>query len=565
MHIYRLLICCVLAFIQVHTQCQAQTAYLQSNRVFEGDIAELIIQHDSKIPSLYALDTSVLEADFEVLAINSWLARVMESNEVFHRMQWKIEILPRHNGSLSVPALQVGAASTPVLTLEVTPQTPALRSMQNVFLEIQAQPINPYVGQLTQVTIRLLHNIPLSDGNLLEAKTDDADVYRSGKESRYVTSRDGKEFDVLERKFALVVRAPGETRLSAASYRGLIKSAHDASGMASTAQSRRIYRKSEALQLQVRKPPAEFSGGAWLPALQLEISQQWDEIADDLNVGDSLGLSLTIESRGLPAAALPAGLISIKSDKLKIYADQEVRSNRHHDDGLVGRLEQRFAVVITQPGKIVIPATTLKWWDIMRDVERVAKLDGKILIVADPADIRSSDDEFTALRSNRLPAAGFEPATVRGHWQWPLLISLGLLICGLSFYAKPAGARIISKLEPILTTRRTRKALKQACMSNDAAGARRELLKWGRARWPDENINGLHQIEARTDSVALLREFSRLDAALYANHASAWQGRALWRLIAGGRSYHPAGSGSHPNSLQNLYPRQDLPLQTTIR
>ena len=393
---YRLLICCVLAFVQVHTRCQAQTAYLQPQRIFEGDIAELIIEYDSKIPSLYALDTSTLESDFEVLDIKSGISRVVESGEMFHRMQWKIEILPRHSGHLSIPTLQVGDISTPELTLEVMPQAPALRSKQNIFVEVQAQPQNPYVGQLIQVITRVLHNIPLSDYKIFDVTTVNADVYRNDKDSRYVTTRDGKEFNVLERRIALVAQAPGEINLSPASYRGLIEADQDSSGADSAAPSRRINRSSEALQLQVRNLPPEFSGDTWLPAPQLEISQHWDEMSGVLNVGDSLDFTLTIESRGLPAKALPAGLISTDSEQFKIYADQEIRSNRYQDNEMVGRLDQRFAVMILQPGVIDIPATILKWWDVTQDVERVARLEGKKLIVMNPVDAQSTVEAESA-------------------------------------------------------------------------------------------------------------------------------------------------------------------------
>ena len=572
MYRYRLLTCFCLAFFQVYTQCQAQTAYLQPYRVIEGDIAELIIEHDSKIPSLYALDTSVLELDFEVLETKSRLARVLEANEVFHRMQWTIEILPRHSGNLVIPALQVGDLSTPVLTLEVTPLTPELRSMQNVFIEIQAQPKNPYAGQLTQVIIRLLHNIPLIDGSLLEADTEHVDFYRNGKDSRYVTTRDGQEFDVLERKIGLVARAPGAIWLSPATYRGLISPHAD-----STMHSRRIYRNSEALQLEVRKPPPGFSGSVWLPARQLEVSQQWDEVSGALNVGDSLGLTLTIESWGLPAEALPAGLISVDSDKLnkfskfsksnkfKIYADQEIRTNHYQGNELVGRLQQRFVVVVTDPGDIDIPPTMLKWWDVIQDLERVVTLAGKKLIVAYPAGVQTDADEVTGLRSKRLSTQGFELASTRNYWIWLVLSGLLLLVCGLSYLVKPVRDRVRLKLESILTMRRDRKSLQQACMSNDASGARRELLKWGRQRWPGDNINGLHQIEARTESIALLREIVRLDAALYANHDSAWQGRQLWRLLAAETLCQPAGADLPEYSLPNLYPQQDLSMRGVIR
>lgn len=565
MHRYRILICCVLTFTQMHSECQAQTAYLQSNRVFEGDIAELIIEYESKIPSLYALDTSALELEFEVLDIKPRVARVMESNEVFHRMQWKIELLPRRTGSLSIPGITVGDASTPELTLEVVSQPPGMRLMQNVFVEVQAQPENPYVGQLTQVTIRLLHNTPLSDGSLYEAETENADVYRMAKDSRYVTTRNGEEFNVLERKIALVARAPGEIRLSPASYRGQLSTTPDPSGTAPVAGSRRINRYSEALRLQVRTPPPEFSGDTWLPAMQLQMTQRWDEIAGTLNVGDSLGFTLTIEATGLPAAALPAGLVSVDSTGLKIYADQELRTNRYQDKTLVGRLEQRFAVVVSQPGEIEIPAILLKWWDVTEDIERVVVLEAKKLTVINPAATLSGSGESTTSHPNHLSAETPGLASLRDHWQWLALISLVLLIGGFTVFITPVCDAVKRKIGSLVTTRRNRKALQRACMSNDPVAARHELLKWGRGRWPDDSILGLHQIATRTGSSALVRELSRLDAAVYANHHSAWQGQALWRLVAAERSQHPARSALPENSLPGLYPRQDSSLQATTR
>jgi hypothetical protein len=435
--------------------------------------------------------------------------------------------------------------------------------MQNVFIEIQAQPENPYVGQLTQIIIRLLHNIPLIDGSLLEADSEHADFYRSGKDSRYVTTRNGQKFNVLERRIALVARASGAIRLSPASYRGLISSDAD-----STVPTRLIIRHSEALQLQVRKPPPEFSDSVWLPARQLKISLRWDEIVDELKVGDSLGLTLTIESWGLPAEALPAGLISTafdKFNKFKIYADQEIRANRYQDNELVGWLQQRFAVVVTEPGKIDIPPTMLKWWDVIHDLERVVTLEGKKLIVTNPAAIQTGKDELSGLRSKRLSTQGFEMASTRNYWIWLVLSGLLLIVCGLSFLVKPVGDRVSRKLESILTTRRNRKALQQACMSNDPSGARRELLQWGRQRWPGDNINGLHQIEARTESTALLRELASLDAAVYANHDSAWQGHRLWRLLVDEPRYQPVETELPENPLANLYPQQDLSMRGVIR
>jgi hypothetical protein len=256
---------CVTLLIQLQSLCHAQTAYLRSNQIFSGDIAELMIEYDNQIPSLYALDTSALEADFKVLDIKSSVSRMFESNEAFHRMRWQIEILPRRPGNLKIPPMQVGQILTPTLMLEVVPQSPELNSANNVQVELQAEPERPYVGQQTQIVIRVIHNIPLFDGNLTEPAIDNADTYSHGLESRYSILRDGREFQVLERNLSIVARSSGAIRISPANYRGLIKSLADASATGSTATTRRINRASEALFLEVRKPPPEFSGSTWLP------------------------------------------------------------------------------------------------------------------------------------------------------------------------------------------------------------------------------------------------------------------------------------------------------------
>ena len=533
---------CVALFIQLQSLCHAQTAYLRQNQIFSGDIAELMIEYDTKIPSLYALDTSVLEADFEVLDIKSGVSRMFESNKAFHRMRWRIEILPRSPGKLRIPPLQVGEVFTPVLMLEVVPLSAQLNSANNVQVELEAKPERPYVGQQTQIMIRVIHNIPLFDGDFIEPAVDNADTYSHGMESRYSSFRDGREFQVLERNLSIVARLPGEIRISPAKYRGLIQSAIDASTTGSTTATRRINRASEALFLEVRRPPPEFSGSTWLPARELKTDQHWDEITNELQVGDSLGMTLSIEAKGLPAEALPADLLSIDSGKVRVYADQETRSNRFQGRELVGRLEQRFVVVVTEPGEIQLPAINLKWWDVEQEVERIAALAGKTWNVSAPETGKGSPGPgITLARSN-----------------WPLYAGIGatLLILGLLMCIKPVRVRMSESIAAMLAGRRNRQLLKQACISNNPVLAFRALIEWGRERWPRNNINGLYQIRIRTRSSEFAEELHRLDKALYADHGATWQGQPLWRLVAAEHRHLTAETGTQEDSLPDLYPQR---------
>jgi len=552
-------ICCILLLAQCNSPGHAQIAFLQPERIFAGDIAELVIELDSKIPSLYPLDLAALEADFEVLNVKSRIARVLEAKEMFHRMQWIIEILPRRSGNLSIPSIKVGSVSTPVLSLEVTRQPPALLASQDVFFEIEAQPQNPYVGQPAILIMRLLHNIPISDGHILESGADDMEVYRNRRDSRYVVSRNGKEFDVLERSIALVAQSPGVISLSRANYRGTIKPESASTSADSAVPGRRIYRLSEALQLQIRNPPAAFSGSTWLPARQLEISQRWDAIADDLKAGDSLGFTLTVEALGLPAEALPSNLVSGYSDRFKIYADQEVRSNRYQGNNLLGRLEQRFAVVVSQPGEITLPATILKWWDVTADVERVARLESTTFSVANSPANQFGIADLPRTGSNLSVETVPGTPSMRSNRLWIALLSLVLTASISILLVTSIRRRISRKINSELAIRRNLRALRKFCMANDPVNTRRELLKWGRQRWPADNINGLNQLETRAGFPEFGRELSRLDRALYGQRDSGWQGKRLWQLVVTVPRGRQAGSGLEQTSLPDLYPQQGLP------
>jgi hypothetical protein len=76
-----------------------------------------------------------------------------------------------------------------------------------------------------------------------------------------------------------------------------------------------------------------------------------------------------------------------------------------------------------------------------------------------------------------------------------------------------------------------RKILKRACLDGDPVKTRAQLLQWSRVLWPGHSIHGLHQLASLSGSSALSQELCGLDAALFANQTTAWQGLRLWRLI----------------------------------
>ena len=541
------LTCCLL-LAQLTSYCLAETVYLNPARIYPGDIAELVIEYDNNIPSLYALDTSVLQADFEIIDVKSRVSRLLQGDEVFHRMQWKIQILPRRTGTLLVPEIRFGDRQTPALTLEVLPPPAEMLSSHEVFVTAAASPDNPYVDQQTRISVRLYHNLPLDYGSLSEPGADHTTIYHQRDEASYVEFRNGKEFQVLQRDFALVARQPGEIILSPANYRGIVRHGGGNAGGEPAVGSRKISRSSNALKLQVRSPPARFTGSFWLPATRLQISQSWGDDRDTLQVGASLDWTLSIIAHGLSAESLPAGLLTLDSDNLRIYADRESRSTRFEGGELIGRLEQRFAVIAARPGTIKLPDLELPWWDTVSDSERLASIGGRTISVSDS--FSGVDDEPLTPQNlyQRLLSNLFGDDKRR----WPglaVIVSGALFACYLALRRRIAGL-----LTPLPRRHRMRRRLRRACQANDAAAARSALIEWGRERWPAAPINGLHQIGKRIADDELARELARLDAALFAPSRSRWQGRRLLALVTAldrrAQSSRPAPRGLPPR----LYP-----------
>jgi len=499
--------------------CLAGNAYLQPSAIFDGDITELVIEYDSKIPSLYALDTTPLLADFEILDVKSRVIRLDQEIENRHRMQWRLQLSPRTSGNLQVPTLVFGDQRTVPLALEVKPVPDDLQSSQEIFLEFDSEPRSPYVGQQTLLSLRLYHNTPLRIDGLSEPRLKDAGSHRDGDEKVGFVKRNGTEFRLLERQILLFPRASGTLELPPAVLRGQLRQAAiaDADG---TGQ-RKISRSSNPLRIQVRAPPEIFSGPHWLPASDLVISQRLQRPAGELRIGDSIDWNLTLEAIGLPAASLPENLLEMEAENFSVYADRATRSERLQDGKLVGRLEQRFAIIVTGAGEIELPSVSLAWWDIEADRERQARLESSRVGFVSGVDGLPAGAGDSGLF---LPAA-----SANRDWAWPLL---GLLLIGGLTMAALSLRRAFERfVDPPLRRRRIRGLLKQACLQNQAARARALVIEWGRARWPGEAINGLYAVRDRIGPGLLADELAALDAVLFSAGETRWRGADFWAAV----------------------------------
>ena len=542
------------------------TTSLRQQQIYQGDIAELTIEYETSIPSLYGIDTAVLDTDFIVIDTRSSVSRVVDSKQVLHRMHWAVQLVPRRSGSLHIPPLKFGDNYSEPMLLEVKPASALQQAQQSVFVETEAYPQNPYPGQQTRIVTRLFHNLELYDVTLAEPETSQAQVMRSGREVRYNTIRDDTRFKVLKRSILLTSNSVEQLAFEPAIYRGSIRPGNASANAATT---RYIYRPGNSLTLKLRALPPGFEVANWLPAQRLELELEWDDMNTDPRPGDSLGVTLSLRASGLPGEALPADLLLHESEQYRIYADQETRSTQiggaPGEEQFIGSLQQRYAIIFDQAGEITIPGLNLRWWNLDLEHAAVANVAATSLTVsAIEASATSSTVTGGSLngaarggvvKGQGTSAKGLIPPGLYQHWTWLLLLPGGLLMVSLLMLAQPLYARILARLRLVGTRRRCLKNLRQACRSHDAAQTRQELIEWGRVHWRDHRICGLHQLARPGQSTHWARELAGLDAAVFAQRVDEWRGNALWELIRQEVKSGSAKKQPRTSLLPGLYPQ----------
>jgi hypothetical protein len=544
----------------------AQTTSLRQQQIYQGDIAELTIEYEASIPSLYGIDTSILDTDFIVLDTRSSVSRVIESKQMLHRMHWAVQLVPRRSGSLHIPPLKFGENQSEPMLLEVKPASALQQAQQSVFVEVEAYPQNPYPGQQTRIVTRLLHNLEVYDVTLAEPETSQALLMRSGRELRYNATRGDTSYEVLERSILLTPNVVEQLAFKPAIYRGSIRPGN---ATASAATTRYIYRHSNSLSLKLRALPPGFEVASWLPAQRIELELEWDDMDANPRPGDSLGVTLSLRASGLPDEALPADLLLHESEQYRIYADQETRSTQIEgapgEEQFSGSLQQRYAIIFDQAGEITLPGLELHWWNLNLDRAAVTSVAATGLTVsateAPAASSTVAGDSLSGVAKGGVikglgtSARGLIPPGLYQHWTWLLLLPGGLLMVTLLMLAKPLYARILARLQLAGTRRRCLQNLKQACHSNDAPQTRHELMKWGRVHWRDHRICSLHQLARPGQSAHWTRELAGLDAAVFALQVDDWRGNALWELIRQEVKSTSAKKQPRTSLLPGLYPQ----------
>jgi hypothetical protein len=514
-------------------------------------------------------DFGPLAKDFEILGQNQGSQVSIVNGKMSRKQEWTVTLSPKHTGTVAIPPVAFGKdrsqpASVTVQEAETAaPSAGGGTGPGGVMLAVEVEPKDPYVQAQAIYTVRLW--IPQGlriGGNLDDPQIDDVLVERlfDGNGRSYGAVKNGQEYTVVERKYALFPQKSGLLRIEPLRLDGQVETG----GSAFFSRHTQPFRlKSEAIDLKVRPIPAEFTGQHWLPAAELSLEESWPQDPPQAKAGEPVTRTLTLKAEGATVGVLP----ELKTDtpldpSIKQYPDQPaLTEDKLPTSGITAKRQEKAALIPGKAGAFKLPAVEISWWNTKTGHMEIAKIPERALTVEASGELAPAPAPAappqTAEPARPKPLAPVvqpaAPAPAEG-WLWlALFFGAGWLATGLAWWRslksaapKPAAA------EPAMPAESAaRQAVRQACARNDPAAARLALLAWGQAHWPQARPASLADIAGLAGDV-LAEEIGRLNRALYGQAGEDWRGEGLWAAVEALQSQ--AGKAKDaPAGLEPLY------------
>jgi hypothetical protein len=475
-------------------------------------------------------DISVLEKDFHIGQGNQLSNTMITNGQIRRSKTWSYVLMPKRAGQLTIPSISIGTESSNPLIVDVSEPTYSPPGEAEVFITTEVDYDESYVQAQVLLTVKIYRSVAVRQPALRDPVVSGAEVLLelAGDDRSYEAVIGGTPYGVIERVIAIYPQESGEIELSPARFEARVLRNGRITG-------RKVY-ESEPLTVTVLPTPplpANHPDAVWLPARDLQLSENWSRDEAEITAGEPLTRHVTISALGqletqIPAVEPPAAA------GINVYPDKPELSRNIESGGIRGIRKDQYALIGVRAGTVVLPALEIPWWNVESGEWEVASLPERTI------NILGSDDpvvvETAAPTQSDVAATAVGP-TVTVHsefWRRASEILAALLVITLFAWwwsSRPKGAP--REPEPVPIHRQQAKFLKaarKAALAADASGVRVALISWGLLQWPDDAPRSIGVIASRVGS-PLAEELSALSRLSYGPESAEWDGATLAKAL----------------------------------
>lgn len=587
-------IAALLMLLVFTASAQAAQIHVETDRnnIAADENFQIIFSVEGEVDA--APDFSPLEKDFELLGTSQSRNISIINGKTSRTTRYLVNVLARRSGELTIPPISFGTDKSPAAKISVKDSGMAVDPATgvadaSVFLGVSVDENTPYVQQQVILTVRIFSSIQWREAGLSEPGFVGGEmlVQKLGEDRSYQKQLDGKNWRVIERRYALFPQQSGEIKMQPLRLSLRIPAGRKQrrspggggfsdpffNGFLSGQSFRNKVVRSEALTLQVEPAPAGFSGSQWLIGKELRLEESWSDDLAALKTGEPVTRTVAIIADGVTLGQLPD--ISMPDlDGLRIYPDDPLTHEQASGNGVLSTSSRKFAVIPVRPGSYQIPAFELKWWNSKTGKEETARIAPQTIEVTGvapvpvPGTIDSATaegvDEHNMESRETIQISSPSPTRSQGSMnRWILagavvflflwLITLFALIRSRRGEAGDAleGSR---ELPVEIHAGEAWKALHASATAEAADRLREALLQLAPVIWkkkPPRSLEAMAELVGQPLSAELL-ELSR---ELYAGKKGAWNGQLIERemKVLAKHCVHDK-KGRNGSALRPMYP-----------
>lgn len=510
--------------VSTHVAADSLTVEVDRQEIRLNETLNLIVRYEgrqvSSDPDFSSLD------QFDILSNQKSTQHSIINGTISAFTEWRLTLAPRNTGQLLIPPLTLRSQHSKAVTITVTESAKdPISGKEDVFLETFVDKSTVYVQEQFIITYRLHFNQSVDSLDTGQFNITNARVEELPRVD-FQTTIGHTAYGVAEFRYAVFADASGVISVPEQVWTVRTTDQPGMSRFGFGGGRFKLHRvRTKPLAITVNAKPDVFPPQSpWLPAQNLNITEQWSRSPDEFRVGEPITRTVTVTATGVGPEQLPPLFDERGTPDLKFYPDKPEQDKKLTSQGVNATRTESVAIVPDAAGEILLPEVTITWWNTEEKRVEKATLPPRTLNVAPPEGVQmTSPPKVDAVLPEQIVEGNTPPSEVHQDPRW-IWISAALLICNLitvGLWWRSRGQSPPTAEEDSVEPAHLKDALRhvrQACESRDPGATRTALLKWAQLRWPGRHLL-LSDIGRLSESAEVQKELATLEAVLFAGAA----------------------------------------------
>lgn len=558
-----LLVCIIFNFNITDVSAQIVEAQVENTSVPMGEVFNLNIYFEGNNSANVNPDLSVLQKDFSIYNTSTSIQTSFINGISSQRKDWDIGLLPKREGKIKIPAINIGQYKTKPIELNVLPTGSVIPKNNNNNIKVAndnnlatqtkfSADFNidngtPYIQQGIKGILTIYDTVGLQFSSAPQFSGENDWIVKMLEQPKFI-QLDGNSREI-QIPYILFPQKSGKINLPIVTINGVYVS-YEKSARKPKIQplnkgnlfqmfdvdfdnvfgvEKPVVLTTKEKIIDVKPVPTQYGNDWWLPAEEFTITSSWDKNAI-FKVGEPAVREITMIGKGVIDTQLPV-IKDMKLNDVKTYPENPVYSSDVVNGNVVSQSVNRVVYIPQNGGKLKLPEIRVQWYDVNDNKIKIALIPeetidvkGEIKKVEKPSQIDKKEDIL--ITKDKEVETSFKQDKIQ--LLYVLLAILfafifGIILSYLIFRNKTKKSKdvMIVSLSEISNDLKHR----------DYRFLRDNLIKWGNNVIKGQNINNLNDLSEYIKDENFSKEMNKLNSILYAGSTDNLNNEIILRTL----------------------------------